>query len=240
MIRNYLGYIRGLVAIAKGKVEYETRKYRPFIIGYKTKLNLEPKAKIILTSDSVVEKYTSANNKFFPNSNTIGTYAYFYFLDPPCNDKTKIELASQAKLILSNNGCILSGAYITAGKNAEIFIGDNTYIAHDVNINCKDKRIIGKNCLIEYQSFIMDYDGHTIYENDNEDIKNYLTDGKINRITISNNVWIGFRSVILKGVTIGDGAMVAAHSVVTHDVPKNVLVAGNSARVIRKNIFWER
>lgn len=53
-------------------------------------------------------------------------------------------------------------------------------------------------------------------------------------VTIGKNVWICGGSIILPGVTIGDGATVAAGSVVTKDVPKNTLVAGNPAKVIRK------
>ena len=52
-------------------------------------------------------------------------------------------------------------------------------------------------------------------------------------VNIGNLVWIGAGAIILPGVTIGDGAMVAAGSVVTKDVPARMVVAGNPARVIR-------
>lgn len=50
---------------------------------------------------------------------------------------------------------------------------------------------------------------------------------------------LGCRSLILKGVTIGDGAVVAAGSVVTHAIPKRCLVGGNPAKIIRENIEWK-
>jgi acetyltransferase-like isoleucine patch superfamily enzyme len=53
-------------------------------------------------------------------------------------------------------------------------------------------------------------------------------------VRIGNDVWIGRGSVVLKGVTIGDGAVVAANSVVTHDVPPMTIVAGTPARVLRR------
>ncbi len=53
-------------------------------------------------------------------------------------------------------------------------------------------------------------------------------------IVIEDNVWIGERSMILKGVTIGTGSIVAAHAVVTKDVPPYTIVAGNPARVVKE------
>ena len=53
-------------------------------------------------------------------------------------------------------------------------------------------------------------------------------------IVIGNDVWLGYRSVILAGVTIGDGAIVGAYSVVTKDVPPYTIVAGNPAKEIRR------
>jgi acetyltransferase-like isoleucine patch superfamily enzyme len=68
----------------------------------------------------------------------------------------------------------------------------------------------------------------------NHDFKNkkILTKGK--PIIIGNNVWIGANAVILPEVTIGDNAIIGAGSIVTHDVEKNCIVAGNPAKLIRK------
>lgn len=57
---------------------------------------------------------------------------------------------------------------------------------------------------------------------------------KICPVKICNKVWIGFNSIILKGVTIGEGSIVGAGSVVTKDVPPWTIVAGNPARIIRE------
>lgn len=51
---------------------------------------------------------------------------------------------------------------------------------------------------------------------------------------VGDNVWIGNRAIVLPGVTIGDGAVVGAGSVVTRDVPARTVVAGNPARVVRE------
>lgn len=55
-------------------------------------------------------------------------------------------------------------------------------------------------------------------------------------IKIGENVWIGTRARIQKGVTIGDNAIIAAHSVVTHDVPANAIAAGNPAKIVKTDI----
>lgn len=59
---------------------------------------------------------------------------------------------------------------------------------------------------------------------------------KNSAVYIGNDAWIGFNSAILKGVTIGKGAIVGAHSVVTHDVPDYTIVAGNPARKIGESL----
>lgn len=76
---------------------------------------------------------------------------------------------------------------------------------------------------------IRDSDNHTIHYDGFE---------KSKPIIIGNHVWIGMRATILKGVTIGDGAIIAAGAVVTKDVPARCLVAGVPARVIKENIEW--
>jgi acetyltransferase-like isoleucine patch superfamily enzyme len=63
---------------------------------------------------------------------------------------------------------------------------------------------------------------------------------EIRPVTISDKVWIGFNSLILCGVTIGEGAVIGAGSVVTNDIPAWTVAAGNPARVIRNIPFNER
>ena len=63
-----------------------------------------------------------------------------------------------------------------------------------------------------------------------------VTDSWDNRgdIVIGNDVWIGYEAVILAGVTVGDGSVIGAGSVVTKDVPGGVVAAGNPCRVLRE------
>jgi acetyltransferase-like isoleucine patch superfamily enzyme len=63
-------------------------------------------------------------------------------------------------------------------------------------------------------------------------------------VNVGNNVWIGYGACILRGVTIGDNAIIGTNSVVTKDIPANAVVAGLPARIIRmraapKRMRWE-
>ena len=90
---------------------------------------------------------------------------------------------------------------------------------------------IGRRALIGPDCIITDSDFHVPWPPERRWI--YTTTERDADVWIGDLVWIGARSMILKGVKIGDHAIVAAGSVVTHDVPPNALVAGNPARVVK-------
>ena len=94
------------------------------------------------------------------------------------------------------------------------------------------KIIIGDGCWIAWDVNIIDTDFHSISINGD-------TGETVKTVRIGNRVWIGARALILKGVTIGDGAVIAAGSVVTGDIPAGCLAAGVPARVIRERVTWK-
>lgn len=116
----------------------------------------------------------------------------------------------------------------TENRNASLRIGDNVAIGDRTEIHVGSDCEIGANTLISWDCCIIDRDYHKIGGEEN-----------IKPIKIGKNVWIGCRALILKGVTIGDGAIVAAGSVVTKDVPACAMVAGNPARIIKENVVWQ-
>lgn len=126
-----------------------------------------------------------------------------------------------------NDMTIYDGATIAAHKNAKLKLGSG-YINRFAEIRCYNSITIGENVAIAKEVIIRDSDSHKISDS-------VMTAP----IVIGDHVWIGTRAIILKGVTIGDGAVVAAGAIVTKDVPPHTVVAGVPAKVVKENITWE-
>lgn len=119
------------------------------------------------------------------------------------------------------------GLFLDADR-AYVEIGSNTYLNERCEIKCQSSIKIGCECAIGWDVTIIDSDYHSI----NDSLVSMP-------ITIGNNVWIGCKSIILKGVTIGDGAVIAAGSVVSKDVPPHTLVGGVPAKVLKEQVVWK-
>jgi serine acetyltransferase len=118
-------------------------------------------------------------------------------------------------------------------EKPELSIGDDTFIGHDCSFSVAEAVRIGRSCLIAGRTSISDFDGHPIDAARRRAGEPTPRD-QIRPVTIGDDVWIGAGSAILKGVTIGDRSIVAARSVVAGDVPPDVIVAGDPARVVRR------
>jgi galactoside O-acetyltransferase len=99
---------------------------------------------------------------------------------------------------------------------------------------------LGDDVVISWGVTIVDHNSHALtWADRRDDVLDWARGRKdwsnvlIAPVRIRDKVWIGFNAIILKGVTIGEGAIVAAGSVVTKDVPPYCIVAGNPARVVR-------
>ncbi|MGQ9525658.1 MAG: acyltransferase [Armatimonadota bacterium] len=112
-------------------------------------------------------------------------------------------------------------------------IGDQCYIGHQVSISVAASVTIGSRCLIADRVMISDNDGHPL---DPERRAAGLPppDEAVRPEVLEDDVWVCSRAVVLKGVRIGAGAVVAAGAVVTQDVPPLTVAAGNPARVVKR------
>ena len=113
-------------------------------------------------------------------------------------------------------------------RDSEVTIGNGNWFNNNVTVIANGKITIGNGCQIGDLVAIYDCDFHEL----NPATRNH-SPGPIRPVSIGNNVWLGSRAMILKGVTVGDNSVVAAMSVVNKDVPPNCVVAGVPAKIIR-------
>ncbi|UJB67903.1 acyltransferase [Acaryochloris sp. 'Moss Beach'] len=141
---------------------------------------------------------------------------------------------------------IVLGHVFFERPGARVLIGQQTFIgkSHVVASKCIS---IGNNVLISWGVTIADHNSHSIiyseraldiidWQNGKKDWSNVVCE----TVTICDRAWIGFNASILKGVTVGEGAIIAAGAVVTRDVPPWTIVGGNPAKVIREIPEHER
>jgi maltose O-acetyltransferase len=112
--------------------------------------------------------------------------------------------------------------------DARIVIGEANAFSNNVSIVANESITIGDRCLIGELTSIIDSDCHEI----NPATRNRSA-GATKPVVIGNNVWLGSRVLVLKGVTIGDNSVIAAASVVTKPISDNSIAGGNPAKVIR-------
>lgn len=140
------------------------------------------------------------------------------------------------KLFIDKNCVIENTRIILDNENGEITIGKNTSVGKLLLVSLEPYKItIGENCMISYDTEIRNTDSHMIYD---LETKKRINHGK--GIEIGDNVWIGARAMVLKGVKIESNSIIAAGSIVNRNVNSNTIVAGIPAREVKNNIYWTR
>lgn len=124
-------------------------------------------------------------------------------------------------------------------SGGKIQIGSRTFVGRS-DLVCYRSLVIGDDVIMSWGITVVDHDSHSIeWEKRRNDVLDW---GKGRKnwqhiahapVVIGNKAWIGFNASILKGVTIGEGAVIGACSVVTADIPPYSVAVGNPARVVR-------
>jgi acetyltransferase-like isoleucine patch superfamily enzyme len=165
------------------------------------------------------------------------------------------------RLKLDGLAFIGPGVALQIGRDARVELGRWSWVGHGTKIRCHEGVVsigaktvlgqectisayqhisIGRECVIADRVMLIDFD-HGVVEVE----RPVRLQGIYKRdVRVGNNVWIGYGACILRGVTIGDNAIVGTSAVVTKDVPANAVVAGVPARVIRmreapRTMRWE-
>jgi len=161
-------------------------------------------------------------------------------------DSPHLALMGRNVMIRKHNGrfttggvCVLRPACRIAivsreDQPAHLHIGEGTEIGDRTIINVSQRVEIGARCSIAWDCDITDTDFHHIT------LANGQRPPVSEPVVIEDDVWVGSHCLILKGVTIGHNSVIAAGSVVHHDVPPYSLVAGNPARRVGQIANWER
>lgn len=159
------------------------------------------------------------------------------------------RLTPEDRKYVTIGDCGLIRAQFTfESPQGEVHIGNNTHIG-DAQFICRTRIDVGNDVTMAWGITLYDHDSHSTNweyrQHDNEQCyKDYIETGNniahkdwshVNSapIRIEDKVWIGMDVLILKGVTIGEGSVVAARSVVTKSAPPYSLIAGNPARVVK-------
>lgn len=153
------------------------------------------------------------------------------------------------KYLEIGDNCLIGGNFVFDSKDGHVTVGDGTFIGGSTFISHTSIEI-GNHVTIAWGCTIYDHNSHSLdYRMRRKDVDDQLDDIRHNRcfvenkdwtcvkskpIRICDDAWIGMNVIILKGVTVGEGAVVGAGSVVTKDVPPWTVVAGNPAKVVKE------
>jgi tetrahydrodipicolinate N-acetyltransferase len=146
------------------------------------------------------------------------------------HDRSIIRVRPGARFAVHGVVSLQRGVRIVVDAG-ELSIGPGTNVNGLTKILVAESVRIGSGCTLSWDVQVLDNDFHAI-----------TVDGEQRPakapVVIGDRVWVGTRAIVLKGVTIGDGAIVAAGAVVTRDVAPNAVVAGSPARVVGKADSW--
>jgi acetyltransferase-like isoleucine patch superfamily enzyme len=149
----------------------------------------------------------------------------------------RITMKKECSLTVDRDSQI-DGVIVCEREQVFIKIGKRTFM--NGTIIAAQEVTIGDDVLISWGVTIVDHNSHSIaFSERARDVQDWRlgkkdwSNVKIAPVSISDKTWIGFNAIILKGVSIGEGAIIGAGSVVTKDVPAWTIAAGNPARIIR-------
>jgi acetyltransferase-like isoleucine patch superfamily enzyme len=150
------------------------------------------------------------------------------------------RLGSTSPAILQIGDGTIFEARISADRpEAAVYIGKNTFVGNS-HLVCAERIEIGNDVLVSWGCTIVDHNSHSIsWDKRKSDVKDTHIGKKnwrnvdVRPTAIRDKAWIGFNTIILKGVVIGEGAVVAAGSVVTKSVDPYTVVGGNPAKFIK-------
>ena len=152
------------------------------------------------------------------------------------------NLSGKVSNIVIGKETVVCANLLVFSYGGKIILGENTYVGEGTRIWSGASITVGNNVLISHNVNIMDSNAHEIdYLERMDSYLDFKKNGhpkeigsvQASPITIDDHVWIGFNATILKGVSIGRGAIIAAGTIIVKDVPPFVMMGGNPARILK-------
>lgn len=194
---------------------------------------------------TMIKRYHRFRNFYYKLKNLLRfrLYGIHYEQGLCVHGNVGLSIASNANVVIGSNFYMSNGNHvnplegnvqgnITVENGATLLIGDNTGMSSPI-IWVHEKIQIGNFVNIGANVILLDSDCHSLQYQDRRKIEIDKKFSKSAPIIIEDDVLIGARCVVLKGVTIGCRSVVGAGSVVTKNIPANCIAAGNPARVIK-------
>lgn len=161
-------------------------------------------------------------------------------LRAPKSGETYLEIGAKS---------MVDSSFVFETETGHIKVGERVHIGGGTQLISKNNITIGDDVIIAWNCTIYDHNSHSIHWEERKNDVSREWENAVNGqsvlqnkdwsvvksapITIEDKVWMGFGVTVLKGVTIGEGAVIGAMSVVTKDIPPYTVVAGNPAKIIR-------
>lgn len=127
------------------------------------------------------------------------------------------------------------GSKVCVAESGKLILGDDFIITAESSLLCRKRIEFGRGCLLSWDVMVMDTDYHVIRNPAGEQVNR-------NRpVTFGDHVWIGCRSLIMKGSEIASHCVISAGAVISGQYHgTNEVIGGNPPRTLKENIFWER
>ncbi len=154
-----------------------------------------------------------------------------------CIKNTEFHICGDNHTVVFRKNCSYNGGSIWCeGSDGRVVIGPDTSVvsAHICVQEHGTEVIIGEDCMLSNNIIIRTSDSHPLFDGQGRRLN------PASSVRIGDHVWICAKATVMKGVSVGDGAVIGYQSVITKNVPPNALAAGAPARIVRNDVHWTR
>lgn len=145
-------------------------------------------------------------------------------------------VGNNCRIVIGENCSIRKGELWVEDDNCLLKIGKKTTVEHAHFAVTENHSVmeVGEDCMFAKEIEVRTGDSHPIFDENN------IRLNPPKNVVIGNHVWVGNKAIILKGVDLGDGVIIAGGSVVTKSFEQKTLAGGNPAKVLKENVTWAR